>query len=54
MIIWELQNKGTEYEMCISISSFKKLRPLLRKTGTKAVILERHGLPFIKSEAKRS
>ena len=26
MIIWELQNKGTEYEMCISISSFKKLR----------------------------
>ena len=47
MIIWELQNKGTEYEMCISISSFKKLRPLLRKTGTKAVILERHGLPFI-------
>ena len=47
IILWGLRSAGTDYEMCISISSFKKLRPLVHKTRTKAVILERHGLPFI-------
>ncbi len=47
IVLWGLRSVGTEYEMCISISGFKKLRPLVHKTRTKAVILERHGLPFI-------
>lgn len=47
IILWGLHSVGTDYEMCISISSFRRLRPLVRKTRTKAVILERHGLPFI-------
>jgi len=47
IILWGLRSVGTEYEMCISISGFKKLRPLIHKTRTKVVILERHGLPFI-------
>ena len=33
--------------MCVSIGGFRRLRPLVRKTRTKVVILERHGLPFI-------
>lgn len=45
--LWGLRSVGTEYEMCISISGFKRLRPLVHKTRTKVVILERHGLPFI-------
>lgn len=47
IILWGLQSRGLHYEMCISISGFRKLRPLVRKTRTKVVILERHGLPFI-------
>lgn len=47
IVLWGLRSTGTEYEMCISISGFKKLRPLIHKTRTKVVILERHGLPFI-------
>ena len=53
IVLWGLRNRGTEYEMCISISGFKKLRPLVRKTKTKAVILERHGLPFILHHYRR-
>lgn len=47
IILWGLRSVGTEYEMCISISGFRKLRPLVHKTRTKVVILERHGLPFM-------
>ncbi|MDO4261600.1 MAG: sporulation protein YqfD [Eubacteriales bacterium] len=53
IVLWGLVNRGTEYEMCMSIGSFKKLRPLLHKTRTKAVILERHGLPFILRRYRR-
>lgn len=47
IILWGLRSVGTDYEMCISISGFRRLRPLVHKTRTKAVILERHGLPFV-------
>lgn len=47
IVLWGLRSVGTEYEMCMSISAFRKLRPLVHKTKTKVVILERHGLPFI-------
>ena len=47
IVLWGLRSVGTEYEMCISISGFRKLRPLVHKTRTKVVILERHGLPFV-------
>lgn len=47
IILWGLRSVGTEYEMCISISGFRRLRPLVHKTKTKVVILERHGLPFM-------
>ncbi|MBS6395585.1 MAG: sporulation protein YqfD [Clostridiales bacterium] len=47
IVLWGLTSVGTEYEMCISVSGFRALRPLVHKTRTKVVILERHGLPFI-------
>ena len=47
IVLWGLRSVGTEYVMCISISGFRRLRPLVHKTKTKVVILERHGLPFM-------
>ena len=32
--------------MNISIPGFRKLKPIIRKTGTKVSIVERFGLPF--------
>lgn len=46
IVLWGLRSVGADYEMCVSIHGFLKLRPLVRKTRTKIVILERHGLPF--------
>ncbi len=46
IIIWDLEAKKDAYEMYISISGFKKLKPLLKKTRTKIVILEKYGTPF--------
>ena len=47
IILWGMISVGTGYEMCISVGGFRRLRPLVRKTRTKVVILERHGLPFM-------
>lgn len=44
--LWELEHKNHGYEMCISIKEFRKLKPILKKTGTKVSIVERFGLPF--------
>lgn len=46
ILIWNLSNHGEYYEFHISIAGYRKLRPLLRKTKTRIVILERKGFPF--------
>lgn len=46
ILLWGVENKGLSYEMCVSVKDYKKLRPLVRKTGTKIILLEKHGLPF--------
>ena len=44
--IWGLiANKGC-YEMYTTIREFKKLKPIIRKTGTKVTVIGRYGLPF--------
>jgi len=47
IVLWGIKSSGMDYEMCVSIGGFRRLRPLVRKTRTKVVILERHGLPFV-------
>ncbi|MCD8241974.1 MAG: sporulation protein YqfD, partial [Lachnospiraceae bacterium] len=47
IVLWDVRFIGTEYEMCVSVGGFRSLRPLVRKTRTRVVILERHGLPFL-------
>lgn len=44
--IWGLKPSGNRYEMYMSIAGFRKLKPIIRKTKTKVVIVKRYGLPF--------
>ncbi len=44
--IWELRPEYQAYSLYITVKSYRKLRPILRKTKMKATIQERYGLPF--------
>lgn len=44
--IWKLYPVAGAYEMCISIRGFRKLKPIIKKTGTKVAVKGRFGLPF--------
>ena len=44
--LWGLQYRNSCYEMYITIAEFKKIKPIIRKTGTKVIIIGRFGLPF--------
>lgn len=46
ILIWNLEFKDEAYELCISVTAFRELKPVLRKTKTRIKILSRHGLPF--------
>ena len=47
LLIWDVKKDGDVYEMYISLPAFYELRPIVRKTLTRVVILERYGLPFL-------
>lgn len=47
ILIWGVKREGDVYEMYISLPAFYELRPIVRKTSTRVVILERYGLPFL-------
>lgn len=44
--IWGVRPVDQGYEMNIMITGFRQLKPVLKKTGTKIMILKRIGLPF--------
>ena len=46
ILLWGVDYKENCYEMYLSIQDYKKMRPLVRKTRTKIILLEKHGLPF--------
>ncbi len=46
ILLWNIEKKPDGYVMCISLQSFYRLKPIVKKTGTRVVILERCGLPF--------
>ncbi len=46
ILIWNLEYQDEQYEFCISVRGMKQLKPILKKTRTKLVILERTGFPF--------
>ena len=47
ILIWNLEYEDDNYVFCISVQGLKRLKPILKKTRTKFVILERTGLPFV-------
>ena len=47
ILIWNLEYHEEQYEFCISLGGFRQLKPILRKTRTKLIIVERTGLPFV-------
>lgn len=53
IFIWGLVPAGNAYEMYMSLSGFRKIRPFTRKTHTKAVILKRCGFPFFLKRYER-
>ncbi|HAX51889.1 MAG TPA: stage IV sporulation protein [Lachnospiraceae bacterium] len=44
--IWGLTPCGNAYELYMSLKGFRKLRPIVRKTHTRVVLISRVGLPF--------
>jgi len=44
--LWNLKSVGDAYEMNITVRGFRKIKPIVRKTGAKVLIVERVGLPF--------
>ena len=44
--LWGLKSDFGNYEMNITIHGFRQLKPVLKKTGTKVVVVKRIGLPF--------
>ena len=44
--IWGLTPCGNAYELYMSLKGFRKLRPIVRKTHTRIVLILRVGLPF--------
>lgn len=47
IILWKLHREETGYVFCISLRAFRRLKPMLRKSGTQIRILKRVGLPFL-------
>lgn len=46
VLVWNIEDHGDYHTMHISIPGFFALKPLLKKTGTRAAVLGKYGLPF--------
>ena len=53
ILLWNIENCGEYYTMCITVSGFRKLKGIVKKTGTKVAIQKRCGLPFFVPKMKR-
>lgn len=47
ILLWDIKKDGDIYYMSISLSGFRKLKEIARKTKVRVVILKRCGLPFL-------
>ena len=53
ILLWDIENHGEYYTMCISIRGFYQLKSITRKTGTRVAITGRYGLPFLSVRMKK-
>ncbi|WP_195572693.1 sporulation protein YqfD [Paenibacillus sp. 1001270B_150601_E10] len=56
MMIWDISRIGeNQVSMMLMLPDFFRLRPLLKRTGCRVHVMERHGLPFsVKQVRKRT
>ena len=47
IVLWELSPIADGYTLYLSLKAFRRLTPLLKKTGTRIRIIKRCGLPFL-------
>ncbi len=47
IVLWDIEPEDDGYHFCISLQAFRRLRPMLRKSGTRIRIEKRIGLPFV-------
>ena len=47
IVLWDIEPEENGYHFYISLQAFRKLRPMLRKSGTRIRIEKRIGLPFL-------
>ena len=45
--VWRIEKNNDFLKLNLKVNDYKKIRPLIRKTGTKITILEKIGLPFV-------
>ena len=53
LFLWGLEPMGNGYEMYMSITDFRSLKPLVRKTHTKVLLTGRYGFPFFLSRYRK-
>lgn len=50
--LWNVEKNEEGYRVNISVSDFRKIRNIVRKTKVKVVIVSKHGLPFFFAKVK--
>lgn len=53
LLLWNIRKIEDGYAFFISVSAFKQLRPIARKTNTRPIIIKRYGMPFYLNKYKR-
>ena len=53
IFLWDIQIHEEFYTMKIGLSDFYRIKGFTRKTGTKVVVTERFGLPFLSVGIKK-
>lgn len=53
VLVWDIEDHGDYHTMRMSIAGFFALKPLLKKTGTRAAVIGKYGLPFFVSKMWR-
>lgn len=53
ILVWDIENHGDYDTMKVSVQGFFALKTLLKKTGTRASVIQRHGLPFFVPKIKK-
>lgn len=53
VLVWGIEDHGDYHTMRMSVAGFFALKPLLKKTGTRAAVLGKYGLPFFVSKMCR-